>query len=305
MYQRVFAVMCTAVFLASLHASTVAQTAPAVGPSMSPAQHEAAGCGTGVVTAVTPVGAECVDFTPAQGGGPDNYEVQEGGTYMMTISGVTECAGGTITVFVQSSASGNFCFNAFGGGGEYTGVFTVPDPTCHTMPVSYKCGADAACNNPGSISAQGPTSGCGGVHLRSANFDGMCNLTGTDEDCSDDCEAATSVQLGAPCPALLTITPPVQGAMSTATYDGDTPGGLAFFFYSSPGVPFMLNGCEIFLDLPATLGTFIVLDGDGDGQVTVSNGDHPCAQGLVVQAFTVDMNGFAEASNGVLLTFGN
>jgi len=141
-------------------------------------------CGTGVVVSVTPVGGACSAFTPAVGNGPDNYEVQEGATYIMTIAGVTECTGDTITVFVQSSSSGNFCFNAVGGSGTYAGMFTMPSPACNTMPVSYKCGADATCNHPGSLGASGPNSGCGGVHLRTSTFDGSCNWTGEDEDCS-------------------------------------------------------------------------------------------------------------------------
>jgi hypothetical protein len=140
-------------------------------------------CGTGVVTSVTPVGGSCSSFTPAMGGGPDNYEVQEGGTYTMTITGVTECTGSTITVFIQSSTSGNFCFNATGGSGTYTGTFTMPDPACNTMPINYKCGADAQCNHPNSFAASGPNSGCGGVHLRASDFNGSCVKTGTDTDC--------------------------------------------------------------------------------------------------------------------------
>ncbi len=144
-------------------------------------------CGTGVVTSVTPVGGSCSAFTPAVGNGPDNYEVQEGGMYTMTIVGVTECMGDTITVFVQGSSTGNFCFNATGGGGTYAGTFTMSDPACHTYPVSYKCGANAACTHPGSFGTQGPNSGCGGVHLRASNFDGGCNKTGDDEECVSPC----------------------------------------------------------------------------------------------------------------------
>ena len=140
-------------------------------------------CGTGTVTSVAPVGGSCSAFTPAVGGGPDNYEVAEGGTYRMTIEGVTECSGSTITVFVQSSSSGNFCFNATGGSGTYVGEFTLPDPTCNTMPVSYKCGAGAPCTNPNSFRARGPTSDCGGVHLRAATFGAGCVKTGHDTDC--------------------------------------------------------------------------------------------------------------------------
>jgi hypothetical protein len=142
-------------------------------------------CGTGVVQSVVGVGGSCVQFTPAMGMGPDNFEVEEGGTYVMTITGVTECMGDTITVFVQSSSTGNFCFDAVGGAGTYVGTFTMPDPACNTLPVSYKCGSGAACTNPGSFNVQGPHTGCGGVHLRASHFDGSCNKTGTDTDCAE------------------------------------------------------------------------------------------------------------------------
>jgi len=141
-------------------------------------------CGTGVVISVIPVGGSCTAFTPAVGAGPDNYEVAEGGTYTMTIADVSECTGDTITVFIQSSDTGNFCFNATGGGGVYSGTFTMPDPACNTMPISYKCGASATCSHPNSLAAQGPTSGCGGVHLRASTFDANCVKTGDDTDCS-------------------------------------------------------------------------------------------------------------------------
>src|ERR1043165_1343033 len=63
--------------------------------------------GTGVVT-VTANGGSCLGFTAAVATGPDNWEVAEGGSYTMTISGVTECSDDAITVFVQDSATGNF-----------------------------------------------------------------------------------------------------------------------------------------------------------------------------------------------------
>lgn len=186
-------------------------------------------CGTGVVTSVVGSGGACSAFTPAVGAGPDNYEVQEGGTYTMTIEGVTECSGDTITVFVQSSESGNFCFNAFGGSGTYVGTFTMPNPACNTMPVSYKCGADATCNHPGSMGASGPNSGCGGVHLRASVFDGSCNRIETDTDCGGGCVPCTLT-----CPPDVTVdckadTSPAGTGMPTgcsgATYSDSVAAG--------------------------------------------------------------------------------
>ena len=138
--------------------------------------------GTGVVT-VTADNGSCLGYTPAQGNGPDNWEVAEGGSYTVTISGVTECSGDAITVFVQNSENGNWCFNATGGNGTYVGSITFPNPSCFTSPISYKCGADQECSNANTVNANGP-SGTGSVHFRASTFDADCNKTGDDEDCS-------------------------------------------------------------------------------------------------------------------------
>ena len=104
----------------------------------------------------------------------------------VTISGVTECNGDTITVFVQNESTGNFCFNATGGGGTYVGSFTMPSPACNTYPISYKCGADQPCDNQDTFDARGPGGACT-VHLRASNFDANCDKTSDDADCSGAC----------------------------------------------------------------------------------------------------------------------
>jgi len=154
-----------------------------------------ANAGTGVVT-VTANGNSCIDYTAAQGGGPDNWEVAEGGSYTMTLTGVTECSTDEVlTVFVQNSSTGNFCFNvtSTGNTGEYAGTFTVPDQACFTMPISYKCGANQSCDNSNTFEAMGP-SGSSTVHLRASNFDGNCVRTGTDEDCGEETHEDPTIQ---------------------------------------------------------------------------------------------------------------
>jgi hypothetical protein len=139
-----------------------------------------AGQGAG---AVTDVSGDCAVKHPAQGGGPDNWEVVRGGSYSMTISGVTECDGNTITVFIQNSANGNFCFNATLGDPEtYTGTFTMPEGACFTSPISYKCGADQSCDNSDAYDAKGPF-GANSVHLRASTFSGTCEWLGKEETC--------------------------------------------------------------------------------------------------------------------------
>jgi len=158
--------------------------------------------GNGVVSLVTGNNSSsCVAFTAA---GNDNWEVVEGGSYTLTITGATDCTGDTITVFVQHSnpltnLSENFCFNATGGDGTYSGTFTMPTPNCATSPISYKCGANASCDNADAKQARGPSStssNCRQAHLRAATFDSSCDLTGTDENCEPEGGGCT------PCPIV-------------------------------------------------------------------------------------------------------
>ncbi|MEP7128671.1 MAG: T9SS type A sorting domain-containing protein [Chitinophagales bacterium] len=148
--------------------------------------------GNGVVTVTS--NSACVDYTPAQGGGPDNWEVIQGGDYNITITGVTECSGSEITIFFQNSNTGNWCITATGGGGVYSGSFTMPNPACFTTPISYKCGGNQSCDNANSINAKGP-SGSKSVHLRASNFDGNCIKTTTDEDCNGGSTCNLSLEL--------------------------------------------------------------------------------------------------------------
>jgi len=138
--------------------------------------------GTGVVT-VTANNGSCLGYTSAVGAGPDNWEVAEGGSYTMTITGVTECSGTAITVFVQNSNTGNFCFTATGGNGTYVGNFTMPNPACNTSPISYKCGSGAPCNNANAFNANGPSNNHS-VHLRASNFDASCHKISDDTNCN-------------------------------------------------------------------------------------------------------------------------
>ena len=141
--------------------------------------------GTGVVT-VTANGGSCLGYTPHNGGsGPDTWEVAEGGSYTMIISGVTECSGTDITIFIQSSNTGNFCFTASGGNGTYVGNFTMPNQACFTMPVSYKCGANQPCNNANTFNSTGPD-GATSVHLRANTFSGGCSTFVLDDNCDGD-----------------------------------------------------------------------------------------------------------------------
>jgi len=102
--------------------------------------------GTGVVT-ISAVGQNsCLAYTP--GGGKDTYEVVEGGSYVITITGVTECSQPSIKVLVISNDNGNWCFNIPSvGGGTYSGEFTMNSPTCNTSRITYKCDTNSSCTS--------------------------------------------------------------------------------------------------------------------------------------------------------------
>jgi hypothetical protein len=188
------------------------------------------GSGTGEVT-VSGINGSCVAGTPPQGNGPFDWEVVQGGSYHMTISGVTECTGNAITVFIQSTPTGNFCFNAtLTGTGTYAGMFTMPNPACFTYPVSYKCGADQACSNADTFNARGPNGECS-VHLRASTFDSGCNKTGNDDDCTGTpqgctitCPADKQVECGSSTDPSFTGTPTVTGGCTASHSDSFAPG---------------------------------------------------------------------------------
>src|SRR6185369_17829615 len=69
-----------------------------------------ANLGTARVTSVVGTGTECP--TGPDGGSVQHYEVAPGGTYVVTLNGVTECGGETIEVIVLSSSTGNHTFTA-------------------------------------------------------------------------------------------------------------------------------------------------------------------------------------------------
>ena len=95
--------------------------------------------GNGYISNVAPVNGECVQSTID--GNTQKWDVQAGGTYDVTLSGVTDCAnfGGddTIGVIVQNSVGGNTCLTA---NQVDTGVYTFRitlSGQCETMPILY------------------------------------------------------------------------------------------------------------------------------------------------------------------------
>ncbi len=147
----------------------------------------AQGNGRVTVTQITP-NPSCLAGTQ-QNAGTFNWEVVQGGTYGMTITGVTECSGPSIKVFIQSTPTGNFCLIANLISDPLTSPriyavsqFTMPNPACLTYPISYKCDANQDCDNANTFDARGPN-GEDKVHLRANNFSNGCATYGEDKDC--------------------------------------------------------------------------------------------------------------------------
>src|SRR5438874_333 len=99
----------------------------------------AANLGSAFVSNVTSV-ANCVQST-TNGGGIQFWDIQAGGTYTVTLTGVTDCASqgneSTIGVIVHNSTGGNIYVVAnYQDVGVYTFTITL-DGQCLTMPIEY------------------------------------------------------------------------------------------------------------------------------------------------------------------------
>ncbi len=155
--------------------------------------------GTAFVSSVTS-GANCVRST-TNGGGIQFWDIQAGGTYTVTLTGVTDCASqgneSSIGVVVHNSAGGNiFKLANYQDVGVYTFTITLTTQ-CLTMPIEY-CTHDAnglPADQPGSgMFAQDNVGGVAGGHeghLRTATFDDNCNVTGEDTTCQGTPQTAS------------------------------------------------------------------------------------------------------------------
>ena len=137
--------------------------------------------GQGKVISVVATGTSCV--AGPTGNGVQTWDVQQGGTYEITIAGVTDAGNGgtdpTIPVLVKSSNTGNQCLTATkSDDGVYTFTITMPSNSCQTYPITY-----GSCDPKDAIFARRNDGEGFQSHLRAANFDGECNLLGSDNDC--------------------------------------------------------------------------------------------------------------------------
>lgn len=155
-----------------------------------------ANLGNAIISNVTSSDGSCVQST-TNNGGIQFWDIQAGGTYTVTLSGV-ECNDGLddmIGVIVHNSTGGNtyVVANQTGVQGEYT--FTINLTTqCETMPIEYCThNAQGPANQPGSgkFAQDGPGGHQG--HLRVATFDGTCNVTEPYPTCGTQPTASITV----------------------------------------------------------------------------------------------------------------
>jgi len=229
-----------------------------------------ANLGTARVTSVVGTGTECP--TGPDGNSVQHYEVSAGGTYVVTLNGVTECSGDTIQVIVMSSSTGNQVLDAHttGTAGEYTFTITMADNACFTYPIKY-CTTDG---KPGTGKfARRSDGGNFEAHLRAAIFDGVCNFVAAKEDCAG----------------------PAQGGLSACKYydfntNGVQDGPVEINLPSWPMTITPLDG-----GLPA-VGTQIT---DATGCVTWSHLDpslspYSITEGIPIQANWFQSNGTSQ-----------
>ena len=142
-----------------------------------------ANLGQGKVVNVVPANTECI--AGPSGPGVQSWDVQQGGTYIVTIAGVTDAGNGgtdpTIEVIVKNSNIGNECLTAVQQGtGVYQFTITMPANSCQTFPITY---GSTGCDPSTALFARRNDGGNFESHLRAATFDSSCNVTGEDEDC--------------------------------------------------------------------------------------------------------------------------
>lgn len=125
-------------------------------------------------------------------------------------------------------------------------------------------------------------------------------------------QLAFSMPLGKPCGATLTIDPPIQGAVTTACVDGNSPDSPGILYISwTGGAPFFFQGCEIFLG-PVGLApkAIFVTDANGDWCMDFMLLPNPerCGQQFILQAIVVSDSGpipLGEITNAVLVGEGS
>jgi hypothetical protein len=192
----------TAVIAAVAVCMTMSASADPPSPAHPGGPPPAANLGSAYVSDVTS-GSNCF-YSDTNGGGIQAWDIQAGGTYTVTLTGVTDCANlgndPSIGVVVHNSNELGVSNNIYVlanqvtvGGVGVVGVYTFTitlGSQCLTMPIEYCTHGgtpDAPGNYPGSgMFAQDNIGGAPGGHqghLRTTIFDSNCVKQGDDDTC--------------------------------------------------------------------------------------------------------------------------
>jgi hypothetical protein len=210
------------IWIACIAAATVCMT-------LSTANVQGSNLGDATISAVTAVNGECVQSTID--GNTQKWDVQAGGTYDVTLSGVTDCASqgsdDSIGVIVQNSVGGNVCLTAYqtplGNTGVYVFRITLSSQ-CETSPILY---CTSNCSTSTGMAARDALGGDHSPgHLRIATFDGSCAVTGN-----------PSCASGSPTPT----PPPTASVTACKFYDKNANGVQDTNEPSLTGWPFCIS----------------------------------------------------------------
>ncbi len=160
------------------------------------------GLGTGRVSSVVPTDGGCVHQTVNNPSSVESWDVQEGKSYHVTLTNITECSDETIGVLVKSSATGNQCLVATRTGeGTYEFDVTLPAQACNTMPIEY-CVSN--CKPSSGYLARRSDGNDKQSHLRMYNFGAGCDWASGSED--TDCNGGGGCEISLECPPDVAVT---------------------------------------------------------------------------------------------------
>jgi hypothetical protein len=262
---------------------TLTATGQSSGATVQSAAFTDTAVGVAQLTSVAPTDGGCV---LQDGGCPagDKWDVEQGKTYTLTLSNVTDAANGgtdaTLQVIVKSSDTGNVCLTATQQSpGVYTFDFTMPSNACNTYPILY--GTSNCAENTGSFVS---SIGCSqSTHLRAETFGANCSNPVADTDCSANPTATPTATVPSDTPTVTstpadtpTNTPlPCLGSLTACKYEDDNANG------SNDGEP-MLSGWSLTISPDPGGGQNATQSTGTDGCVTWNN--LSCASYTVTEA---------------------
>lgn len=197
--------------VAAVHASMA--IAPVAASSAAPMV--AGNLGNARVFSVISLDGGCVFDDDQPVNSVESWDVQQGKTYQVTLTDVTDCAHGgtdaTIKVNIKSTPTGNVCLTATQVQiGTYVFNITMPSNACFTYPIVY-C-ASATCTGNDGFFARRKDGGASESHLKAATFDENCQNPIADEDCTTPQGCTIS------CPTVAPACAPADSCSAVVTF---------------------------------------------------------------------------------------